>query len=362
MFLLAEKTVPIGSIGISLEDIYKDETGLAVFPKYGEVRITALENLQKHVQVIVVEQVNKCKEHRLIERKPKTWNAYRKFNLAPDEEKKFLEVNGEATLVSVAITVDGTTAKAVDTTVKFFHDKEPHPSLKFKISELKVLGGTVPTVNPKGGMTVENTTEHIYSGFINPDSAFRTNGSINIKNGDPDNTVTVDVFALFSLKQTETQIFIKGGVTGGEGGEPTDPSKDVTKPVGGGCPTIYSWNGREYVEEGLLNIHASSDITVTHKLKHLKPQGKIYKLLLRELDEYTSHINNVRLYDEKHECTLVKALHSRNGNVTQTLTSQNERIDLKPKETLELNFTSETNCCSPFTFEIKGYNVKIVES
>jgi len=63
------------------------------------------------------------------------------------------------------------------------------------------------------------------------------------------------------------------------------------------CPTLFVWNGSEYVYEALLNIHAESDITVQHQIQQtLVLDGWFYKLQLRELDNYTSHIDQVKLY------------------------------------------------------------------
>ncbi len=74
-----------------------------------------------------------------------------------------------------------------------------------------------------------------------------------------------------------------------------------TKPSdgsGGGCPTLFVWNGTGYADEGVLDIHAESDITVQHEIQNtLTPtlDDDVYKLQLRELDNFTSHIDQVKL-------------------------------------------------------------------
>lgn len=65
----------------------------------------------------------------------------------------------------------------------------------------------------------------------------------------------------------------------------------------GGCPTLFVWNGTGYADEGVLNIHAESDITVQHKIQNtLALKNGAYDLQLQELDNFTSHIDQVKLY------------------------------------------------------------------
>lgn len=46
-----------------------------------------------------------------------------------------------------------------------------------------------------------------------------------------------------------------------------------------------------------MDIHAESDITVQHEIRNnLVLENGVYRLQLRELDEYTSHIDQVKLY------------------------------------------------------------------
>ena len=136
---------------------------------------------------------------------------------------------------------------------------------------------------------------------------------------------------------------------------------------GGGCPTLFVWNGTSYVEEGILNIHAESDVTVQHTIQNTPVlKNGFYNLQLRELDNYTSHIDQVKLYaidgqGEWHLCPLTYAYHSSLGKVKQTLLlDDSNRVDLKPTETIDLKFApsiaySET---AYFIFEINGYNQK----
>lgn len=139
------------------------------------------------------------------------------------------------------------------------------------------------------------------------------------------------------------------------------------KKSGGGCPILFVWNGTVYSEEGVLNIHAEFDVTVQHEIEQTPvPKNHFYSLQLRELDEHTSHIDQVKLYavdneGEWHLCPLIHAKHSELGKVTRKLRLDDEkRIDLKPTETIDLKFLpsiphSETE---HFIFEINGYNAK----
>jgi len=134
---------------------------------------------------------------------------------------------------------------------------------------------------------------------------------------------------------------------------------------GGGCPTLFVWDGAGYVEEGVLDIHAESDITVQHRIQNTLAYG-VYKLQLRELDNYTSHIDHVRLYavdDEGkwHLCPLMYAKHSELGEVTWKLRfDDDKRVDLEPTQTIDLKFAPSIpySQTAYFIFEINGYNSK----
>ena len=132
----------------------------------------------------------------------------------------------------------------------------------------------------------------------------------------------------------------------------------------GGCPTLFSWNGNEYVEEEVLNIHAQSDITVYYEPEYLGPTGIIAKLSLRELDQDTSHIDYVNLWviDSEgnwHDCDLIIAKHSKLGLVTIELYLDDEiRVDLAPSDVGDLFFRIPEIDIDHFIFEINGYNMK----
>ena len=133
------------------------------------------------------------------------------------------------------------------------------------------------------------------------------------------------------------------------------------------CPTLFVWNGSNFCYESLLDIHAESDITVQHRIGQiLVRDGRTYKLRLWELDNFTSHINQVKLYavDENelwHLSPLMTANHNEFGDVTLELRlDDSKRIDLTPTRIIDLEFSSTIpyNRILYFIFEINGYNYK----
>lgn len=135
----------------------------------------------------------------------------------------------------------------------------------------------------------------------------------------------------------------------------------------GTCPTLFVWNGTDYVYETLLNINAYSDITLQHRIvQPLVKDGAFYKISLRELDEFTSHIDQVKLYaiainGETHVLNLTKAVHNELGNIRTILLSDDDnRVDLYPTQTINLEFTLPgfDGNIAFFIFEINGHNKK----
>jgi 3-dehydroquinate synthase class II len=132
------------------------------------------------------------------------------------------------------------------------------------------------------------------------------------------------------------------------------------------CPTLFVWNGTDYVYETLLDIHGDSDVTLQHRIEQsIVKDGIFYKLSLRELDEFTSHIDQVKLYavdsqGEWHICPLISAIHNEQGWVTLQLRfDDNNRVDMHPTETIDLKFTYIRDNIAYFIFEINGHNKKI---
>jgi len=137
--------------------------------------------------------------------------------------------------------------------------------------------------------------------------------------------------------------------------------------LAGTCPTLFVWNGSEYISETLLNIHAESDITVQHQIQQtLALDGRHYKLQLRELDNFTSHIDQVKLYavdhnGEWHLCSLSYAKLNNTYVTLKLLFDDDKRVDLTPSENIDLKFLPSIpyNETAYFIFEINGYNKKV---
>lgn len=144
------------------------------------------------------------------------------------------------------------------------------------------------------------------------------------------------------------------------------PNLGVTIGGGGSCPTLFVWNGSNYESEGLLNIHADSDVTVQHEIQNtLALKNNFYNLQLRELDEFTSHVDQVKLYavdhqGEWHMCPLIYAKHENSYVTLKLLFDDEKRVDLKPSQTINLNFLPSISHSeiAHFIFEINGYNSK----
>jgi len=141
---------------------------------------------------------------------------------------------------------------------------------------------------------------------------------------------------------------------------------NIIRKPGFPCPTLFVWNGSEYAEIGVLGIHDDSDITFLQGIDQtFVPEKHLYKLSLRELDEFTSHIDHVKLYAidnevGKYECHLAQAVHSELGHVEGLLLHDDDkRVDLNPLQTIDLKFTAPNiNEIAYFIFEINGYNIK----
>ena len=134
---------------------------------------------------------------------------------------------------------------------------------------------------------------------------------------------------------------------------------------GGECPTLFVWNGTDYLSEGVLAIHAESDITIQHSIQNtLALKNGVYRLELRELDNYTSHLDQVKLYavddqGEWHLSPLLYADHSELGWVTWKLRFDDEnRVDLTPTQTIALRFLPSIpySQTAYFVFEVNGYD------
>lgn len=105
---------------------------------------------------------------------------------------------------------------------------------------------------------------------------------------------------------------------------------------GGGCPILYVHDGKEYVSEGLLDIHDPDgvDVVLEHTLVTTpKRVDNEYLIQLIEHPQTISHIDHVQLFAILNDKTLlelplVSAIHSKDGDVlSQLLFSDNLKTD-----------------------------------
>jgi hypothetical protein len=142
--------------------------------------------------------------------------------------------------------------------------------------------------------------------------------------------------------------------------------------VGAGhCPTLFVWNGGDYVDYGVIDIHNPTGEDVVREVPILKEDVGIsnYKAVfrLREgwpgLNFSESVIDQVKLYavdsyGNHHLCPLISAIHNRLGNVLlQLLASDDVRVQMLLLETIDLTFIVPYRNVQGFTFVIEGCNI-----
>ena len=144
----------------------------------------------------------------------------------------------------------------------------------------------------------------------------------------------------------------------------------------GGCPFLSVFDGEEYIEEGLLNIHNpnGTDVVTNHTL-FTTPKAVNHQYLLRLIEhpKTISHIDNVQLWGklpngQTVQLHLGSAVHSALGQVKWALLhSDDERVDILGADhnkgssefiDLEFNAPAHTNFIE-FIFIIEGNNMII---
>jgi hypothetical protein len=137
-----------------------------------------------------------------------------------------------------------------------------------------------------------------------------------------------------------------------------------------GCPTLFVWNGSNYVDYGVIDIHnpTGEDVTreVLVKAEDVGISNRKVKFRLREgwegLNFSESVIDQVKLYavdiqGNRYLCPLIKATHSIEGNVlSQLLQSDDYKVQILLLETIDLTFIVPYQNVQGFTFTIEGCN------
>lgn len=171
-----------------------------------------------------------------------------------------------------------------------------------------------------------------------------------------DRDITVSLFSDMTITARYANSTPGGGGGGGGGCLPWECHYEAWS------PTLFVWNGSNYVKEAIFHLHGDSDITVWHDIEFLVPERGHYLLSLRELNQSVSYIDYVKLYavdtnGNMYPIHLTHAVHNESGNVKQLLKfDDNQRVNLAPSQTIDLKFeTPEIENIAYFIFEIQGY-------
>jgi hypothetical protein len=152
-------------------------------------------------------------------------------------------------------------------------------------------------------------------------------------------------------------------------GDPAPPASGG----GGGCPYLCVYNGSQYANEGLLNIHANCDVIQRHVLTdNLAVVNGMYLIRLTEYWETISYINEVELYATLSNgktvlIPLVSAVETQVGNVLPQVRFDDDlsAVELGAKwnngtsQSIYLQFSalpSIQQSIVSFTFVIIGHN------
>ena len=143
---------------------------------------------------------------------------------------------------------------------------------------------------------------------------------------------------------------------------------------GGGCPVLSVYDGEQYIDEGLLDIHVEEggeDVTLEHQLIN-PPEPVKHKYVFRLMEHQKTHsyIDLVQLWatlenGDKIKLPLVFAVHSEDGNVKhELLLSDDVKTDIigadfkeGSSEYIDLAFVALSNLkIVGVTFIIEGHN------
>lgn len=142
---------------------------------------------------------------------------------------------------------------------------------------------------------------------------------------------------------------------------------------GGGnwpCPTLYAWNGNDYVDYGVIDIHNPSGEDVVREVpiqaEDVDITNNKAKFRLREgwegLEFSESVIDQVRLYainedGKQKRCPLLNTEHSRLGDVQKFIVASDDvKVQILLLETIDLTFKVSEDV-QGYTFVIEGNNI-----
>jgi hypothetical protein len=143
---------------------------------------------------------------------------------------------------------------------------------------------------------------------------------------------------------------------------------------GGGCPTLFVWNGTQYNDFGVINIHNPTGEDVVKEVPLSTDSVGIsgYKAYFRLREGWEglkySHsvIDQVKLYavisGNRYPCPLIYAKDSKLGNVLlQLLFSDDSRVNEYLLETIDLRFIVPYQHIEKFVFVIEGCNIEKID-
>jgi hypothetical protein len=139
---------------------------------------------------------------------------------------------------------------------------------------------------------------------------------------------------------------------------------------GGGCPTVFVWNGTDYNDFGVLNIHnpdGNYDVVreIPMPVGTVGVNNYVAKIRLQEgwvgLNSSHSDFDQVKLYavvnGVRRLCPLIYANHSRLGNVLpRLLFSDDWKVGADLLETIDLKFLVPYQNAQEYFFVVEGIN------
>ena len=242
------------------------------------------------------------------------------------------------------------------------------PLIAFTIGDKKI-GDTLTTAYENAFLDIAWTS--IYSGPIQRIEVYTNAG--NVKNITNVSGTTGSTSVMVYVTSQTLYVRLRGIFSNGEAY--TNLIWVVyTPPGGGGCPFLQVWDGSDYVDEGLLDIHNAEgvDVIYEHTLTTvLEPVNGAYAFRLTEHPKTISDIDQVQLRAILEDGTveqlpLKKAWHSEDSNVRNLLRdSDDRRVEEKgadynggTSQSIDLEFGAlgPNAKAVAFVFTIEGYN------
>ncbi|MCJ7669691.1 MAG: CehA/McbA family metallohydrolase [Dehalococcoidia bacterium] len=255
------------------------------------------------------------------------------------------------------------------------------PLITFKMGGTRI-GGTVSTTSAQT-LDIAWDAQHLegqQSGVIQKIEVYTNESSYSywygrylpVKTIIPSQTETGYTTTTISVTAQTRYVRLKGIFSNGE---------SYTNPIwinygsGGGCPYLQVWDGSDYVDEGLLDIHNAEGVDVTYEHTVMtvpEPVNGAYQFRLIEHPKTISDIDQVQLRailedGTVQEFPLISARHSEDGNVLDLLLKSDDRRIVEQgadhnggvSQSIDLRFAALGPHREPvaFIFTIEGCNM-----